>query len=149
MIRARIIVVLGLGLPVTGTVGCESKSAEQSSFAGAPKVSAEVVAAVAPEAGRSAGLTLVTDPSLVCMVNNQFMGAPQIPIEVDGRTYYGCCEMCKGRLATDPSSRMASDPVSHKSIDKATATMGKTGQGRILYFESPDTFAKYAGQMSR
>jgi YHS domain-containing protein len=92
----------------------------------------------------AASLTLVTDRSLVCMVNNQFMGQPQIPIQVDGRTYYGCCEMCKGRFSSDPSSRVSTDPVSGKTVDKATAVIGRAGDGRTLYFENEQTFAAYA-----
>lgn len=98
-----------------------------------------------PAATAHAALTLVSDRSLVCMVNNQFMGRPQIPIEVDGRTYFGCCEMCKGRLANDPTSRVAIDPVSQRSVDKATAVIGKTDDGTTLYFENEQTFAAYAG----
>lgn len=101
--------------------------------------------AAAPVAPAAAALTRV-DPSLVCMVNNQFMGRPQIPIEADGRTYYGCCEMCKGRLANDPSSRVATDPVSQRPVDKAVAVIGMTGDGRTLYFESEDTFGAYRGE---
>jgi len=82
------------------------------------------------------------------MVNNQFMGLPQIPIEVAGRTYYGCCEMCKGRLGNDPSSRTATDPVSQRSIDKATAVIGKTNDGRVLYFENDQTFAAFTRRAS-
>ena len=83
------------------------------------------------------------------MVNNQFMGRPQIPIEVDGRTYYGCCEMCKGRLGSDPSSRVSTDPVSGNTVDKATAVIGRAGDGRTLYFENDQTFAAYARGTSR
>jgi len=36
--------------------------------------------------------------SEVCMVNDRVMGKPQIPVEVEGKTYYGCCEGCKSRL---------------------------------------------------
>jgi len=89
-------------------------------------------------------LTLVTDRSLVCMVNNQFMGRPQIPIAVNGKTYYGCCEMCKGRLANDPTSRTAVDPVSQRQVDKATAVIGKTPDGTTHYFENDQTFAAYS-----
>lgn len=89
------------------------------------------------------GLTRVEDPSLVCMVNNTFMGKAQIPIEVDGKTYFGCCEMCKGRLANDPSSRMAVDPVSGQAVDKAIAVMAKDAQGSVLYFASNETLRAY------
>lgn len=118
-------------------------AAVPAAAAEAPKPAAPAPAA-APVAAPAAALTRV-DPSLVCMVNNQFMGRPQIPIEADGRTYYGCCEMCKGRLANDPSSRVATDPVSRRPVDKAVAVIGMTGDGRTLYFESEETFAAYPG----
>ena len=44
-----------------------------------------------------------------------FLGRPQIPVSVDGKTYYGCCAMCKDRLARDASARSALDPVSQKA----------------------------------
>ena len=72
------------------------------------------------------------------------MGQPQIPIEVEGATYFGCCEMCKTKLANDPSSRTAIDPVSGASVDKAKAIMGKTQTGAIHYFESAENLASYA-----
>lgn len=97
----------------------------------------------------ASSLTRVTDRSLVCMVNNQFMGQPQIPIEADGRTYYGCCEMCKGRLGSDPSSRVSADPVSGKTVDKATAVIGRDRSGQALYFENDLTFAAYAQRTPR
>jgi YHS domain-containing protein len=105
---------------------------------------------MASESSRGTGtsqdgsLARVTDRSLVCMVNDQFMGRTQIPIEVDGRTYYGCCEMCKGRLANDPKSRTANDPISGRVVDKATAVIGKTAAGKTLYFESEKTFTAYS-----
>jgi|GEM_PF-2285761 len=115
----------------------------------APSASASSASsASSPASVATSALTLVTDRSLVCMVNNQFMGLPQIPIEVAGRTYYGCCEMCKGRLGNDPSSRTATDPVSQRSIDKATAVIGKTNDGRVLYFENDQTFAAFTRRAS-
>jgi YHS domain-containing protein len=98
--------------------------------------------AVAPSA---AALTRVEDASAVCMVNNTYMGRPQIPVEVEGRTYFGCCEMCKGRLETDPSSRYATDPVSGRQVDKSGAVIGRDSSNRVLYFESESTYRKYAG----
>jgi YHS domain-containing protein len=78
------------------------------------------------------------------MVNNQFMGKPQIPVDVAGTTYFGCCEMCKTKLADDPSSRTAIDPVSGASVDKAKAVLGKTQAGAIHYFETAENLAVYA-----
>lgn len=82
-------------------------------------------------------------PARVCMVNNSVFPKDQIPIAVEGRTYFGCCEMCKGRLAQDPAVRSATDPVSGKSVDKATAVIGATPEGKVFYFESEKTFAAY------
>jgi YHS domain-containing protein len=143
------IALLGLAL------GCETEDTSQSVSAHRASMDMAVTPASAPQDDESpprapaSSFTLVTDRSLVCMVNNQFMGQPQIPIELDGRAYYGCCEMCKGRLESDPSSRVSSDPVSGKTVDKATAVIGRAGDGRVLYFENDQTFATYAQGTSR
>src|SRR5687768_4165821 len=79
----------------------------------------------------------------VCMINDSSMANDQIPIEIDGRTYYGCCPMCKERLSKEEASRYAFDPVSGKKVDKATAVIGALPGGRVLYFESIETFAAY------
>jgi YHS domain-containing protein len=104
----------------------------------------ESVAAPAsqPSTPAQRDLTLVTDAKQVCMVNNQFMGREQIPVQVEGKTYFGCCEMCKGRLERDPSSRSAKDPVSGKLVDKATAVIGRRVND-VLYFENRETFDRF------
>jgi YHS domain-containing protein len=79
----------------------------------------------------------------VCMVNNTLFAKDQIPVQVDGKTYFGCCEMCKGRLASDAAARTATDPVSGKTVDKATAVIGATPDGKVLYFESDTTFTQF------
>ena len=66
------------------------------------------------------------------MVNNAVYEKDQIAVQVDGKTYFGCCEMCKGRLASDASARSATDPVSGKTVDKATAVIGATPDGKVL-----------------
>ena len=83
----------------------------------------------------------------VCMVNNTVFPKDQIPVEVEGKTYFGCCAMCKDRLATDTSARQAVDPVSGKTVDKATAVIGVKPDGTVLYFENEKTFAAF-GQKS-
>lgn len=82
----------------------------------------------------------------VCMVNDTRFPKDQIPVAVDGKTYFGCCDMCKGRLAQDPSIREATDPVSGKSVDKAKAVIGAKPDGKVLYFESEKTFSAYRKQ---
>lgn len=89
------------------------------------------------------GVTRVTDTDKVCMMNDRYMGTAQIPVDVDGKRYYGCCAMCKERLARDRRARVALDPVSGKEVDKATALMAKRADGSILYFENEANLKKY------
>jgi YHS domain-containing protein len=86
------------------------------------------------------------DPSRVCFINNKYMGEPQIPVAVDGKTYYGCCAGCVTALRNDPSSRVATDPHSGTTVDKATAFIARdpADAAQVLYFESADTFAAFA-----
>jgi YHS domain-containing protein len=72
----------------------------------------------------------------VCMVTNQLYDKEQIPVAVEGKMYYGCCQMCEAKLKEDPSSRMATDPVSGKEVDKSTAVIGAAPDGKVYYFES-------------
>lgn len=88
------------------------------------------------------GLLTKVEPKTVCMVNEMAMGKDQIPVEVDGKTYYGCCEMCKNTLAKDAGKRVAVDPVSGKEVDKAKAVIGAQEDGRVFYFESEDNLKK-------
>ena len=85
----------------------------------------------------------------VCMVNEQAMGKDQIAVEVDGKTYYGCCEMCKKTLATNAEKRVAVDPVTGKQVDKAKAVIAAQKDGRVWYFESDETLAKYNAQYEK
>lgn len=80
-------------------------------------------------------LTLV-EPENVCMVNNTHFGQPQIPVVVDGKTYYGCCENCKKTLATDGSARTGIDPFSKNKVDKAIAVIGANKNNKAYYFEN-------------
>lgn len=79
----------------------------------------------------------------VCMVNEMAMKKDQIPVEVDGKTYYGCCEMCKKTLAEKAEQRVAVDPVSGRKVDKATAVIAAQEDGRVFYFENEESLAKY------
>jgi len=80
------------------------------------------------------------------MVNDMDMGKTQIPVVVEGRTYYGCCAMCKERLSKDASVRSAIDPVSGKKVDKAKAVIGKRADGSVVYFENETNLRRYAAK---
>jgi YHS domain-containing protein len=97
----------------------------------------------AAQAGEKAELKRV-ETKKVCMVNNQVFEKDQIPVAVQGKTYYGCCEMCKERLAKDAAARTATDPVTGKPVDKATAVIAAMPDGKVLYFESQETFDQYS-----
>ena len=79
----------------------------------------------------------------VCMINEKLFVDDQIPVPVNGKTYYGCCPMCKTALAEDASKRTATDPVSGKVVDKADAVIGADAQGNVYYFESEANLRAY------
>jgi YHS domain-containing protein len=95
-----------------------------------------------PAEAPQAGLEIVANDQ-VCMVNDTFFARDQIPVEVEGKTYYGCCAACKERLAEDEAIRHATDPVTGERVDKATATIAARPDGSVLYFASAESLAKY------
>lgn len=101
-------------------------------------------------AGEAAGTTEVNlkrvETKKVCMITNKVFEKDQIPVRVEGRTYYGCCEMCKERLAKDPGARAAVDPVTGKKVDKATAWVAASPDGSVLYFESEASFKRHVAR---
>lgn len=84
-------------------------------------------------------------PSLVCFVNNKFMGIDQIPVEVEGKTYYGCCKDCVGKLKNIREIRYSIDPLTGKEVDKALAyiVLDPKGNQDVLYFESEQNYLNY------
>jgi YHS domain-containing protein len=82
---------------------------------------------------------------LVCMVNDAYMAKPQIPVPVNGKTYYGCCEMCVGTLNNEESARMATDPQTGERVDKTEAFIVLLdANGRVGYFNSEANYTAYA-----
>lgn len=79
----------------------------------------------------------------VCMVNNAFMGKTQMPVQVNGKTYYGCCKNCAKRLKSERLARVSKDPLTGKEVDKATAFIAAKPDGDVLYFESAETAQRY------
>lgn len=119
-------------------------SAESGAQASSGQPSPMPVADAAPE-GR---LTKI-DARMVCMVRNHAFDEPQIPIEIKGRTYYGCCEMCKNMLAKERKQRTAIDPVSRRKIDKAAAVIGVGANKGILYFENESNLERYNASLGQ
>ena len=97
--------------------------------------------------GAEAVLTEV-DAIKVCMVNDELFAKDQIPVEVYGKTYYGCCEMCKTRLAKDEAIRYSVDPLTGEKVDKATAVKAASADGSIFYFENREHLEAYIEQLA-
>lgn len=101
------------------------------------------------EPAKAADAPLVrVESQRVCMVNDRVFDRDQIPVEVAGKTYYGCCAMCKARLAEDPVSRTGKDPVSGKAVDKAAAVTAALADGTVLYFETEKSFETYRARLA-
>ncbi|MBI3470765.1 MAG: YHS domain-containing protein [Candidatus Solibacter usitatus] len=87
---------------------------------------------------------LAVKPELVCMMQDMVLTKPGIPIQHQGKTYYGCCQMCKDKIASDPERyTKATDPVSGKAVDKATAAIYGL-EGSAYYFESKANLKTFA-----
>ncbi len=106
------------------------------------------VAAVSLSAGygvaaeAASGVAFV-ETKTVCMVNDRAMGKDQIPVEVGGKTYYGCCKMCVGNLTNNREYRYSTDPMSGNEVDKAAAYIVQKPGGDVIYFESEENAKKH------
>ena len=79
----------------------------------------------------------------VCMINEQYMKKDQIAVDVEGKTYYGCCAMCVERLSKSEKSRYAVDPISGKKVDKAAAIIAADEDANVFYFENEKNLEAY------
>lgn len=132
-------VAVALALTLSLAADRPAEAPAQQAAAAAPAAT-EAAPAEAPAA--DAALQVVANRE-VCMVNDTFFGRDQIPVEVGGKTYYGCCAACKQRLAEDEAIRYATDPATGERVDKATATIAARPDGSVLYFASDESLAKY------
>jgi len=106
-------------------------------------LAALAIAAVAVPAAAGDQAVRQVEAKYVCMVNNAVFDKEQIPVEVDGKTYYGCCQMCKKALNEKAELRVAVDPVSGKEVDKAKSVIAALADGSVLYFENAGNLQKY------
>ena len=85
----------------------------------------------------------------VCMMQDMVLTKPGIAIQYGGKTYYGCCAMCKEKIKSEPKKyTRAIDPVSGKQVDKAEAFIYGV-EGSAYYFVSESnrkTFAENPGK---
>lgn len=79
----------------------------------------------------------------VCMVQNRHGIMKMIPVEVDGKMYYGCCAGCVGRLKSSPGVRFSKDPFTGKDVDKSQAFIIGNRDGTVTYFESRESAERF------
>ncbi|OGP13642.1 MAG: hypothetical protein A2052_06415 [Deltaproteobacteria bacterium GWA2_54_12] len=80
----------------------------------------------------------------VCMVQNRHGIMKMIPVEIDGKMYYGCCAGCVGKLKYNSAVRFSKDPVTGKEVDKAKAFIIGNKDGTVTYFESRETAEQFS-----
>ena len=85
----------------------------------------------------------IVENEKVCMVTDMHFAKKQIPVEVEGKTYFGCCQNCKATLSKDATARTATDPISGKSVDKAKAVIAARSDNSVVYFENEKNFKEY------
>ncbi|WP_158960755.1 hypothetical protein [Myroides fluvii] len=100
---------------------------------------------VAPSAKYKKGA--VVPKELVCMVNDAFMGKEQLKVEHEGKVYYGCCAMCQSRIPEDETVRLAKDPFTLETVDKAEAYIVMIGDnGEVAYFKNEANYQQFVAE---
>ena len=114
-----------------------------------PRITVLLLTALSLAAGLAAAEELtIVESAYVCMVNDARYDKEQVPVDVEGKTYYGCCDMCKARLAKNETLRMGVDPVSGNDVDKAEAIIAADSYRRVFYFESEETLEEFKKRLS-
>lgn len=140
-------IVLALSIFVIGliTVSCADKSNQEKKVNSQVKENVQVKENIV-----KTSKTAQLKSSYVCYVNDRFMGSEQIPVAVDGKTYYGCCGGCVEKLKKNLANvRFAKDPLTGANVDKATAfiVLKPHANGAVLYFESEENYKKYSDNL--
>lgn len=85
----------------------------------------------------------------VCMMQDSVMEKAGVPVQYMGKTYYGCCPMCSDRITSEPEKyTKALDPVTHATVDKATALIYGYN-GHAYYFNTESSRAAFAATPDR
>lgn len=89
----------------------------------------------------------IEDPRLVCMTTDRYVGSPQTPVTVDGKTYYGCGATGVEQLKSERPLRFAKDPYFATEVDKASSILMKDATDRVFYFESEESVRSFAATL--
>lgn len=138
------ITFLGIAILILSiSVSCnsQSKSTDNNQVAAKENIVKEVTSEIVAIPVKDAKLK----SSYVCYVNNSYFGKEQIPVKVDGKIYYGCCEGCVDKLQNIREFRFATDPLTGVEVDKAKAyiVLKPNGNGEVLYFENENNYLKF------
>ena len=131
--------ILTLSLIALITIGCNNTKKEVKTEPAPVPVAVEKT-----EVAQTSSAKI--ESSKVCYVNNKFMGIDQIPVLVDNKTYYGCCEGCVTKLQENLGDvRYGVDPLTGEKVDKAMAyiVLSPLGNNDVLYFESEKNYLAY------
>lgn len=88
--------------------------------------------------------------SKVCMVDDIYQGDyPTLPIPILNTTYFGCDHKATRDLLAKPELRVAIDPITKRTVDKALGIIAidPKRDGKVLYFESMVTFSQYLNNL--
>jgi len=76
------------------------------------------------------------DAKYVCFVAKHRFDKEQWPVAVEGKTYYGCCDMCKAKLKEAAAQRCDIDPVSGAKVDKASTVSAQITKARFTFLRT-------------
>lgn len=76
----------------------------------------------------------------VNMATNTFEKKAQKSVNIDGKSYFTDNGACEFNLSQNASARFATDPLTNKRVDKASAATYADASGKVYYFESDANF---------
>ena len=88
----------------------------------------------------------------ICMVDDIYQGDyPTLNLSLTGKRYFGCDAKAIQSLSIEPNLRSAIDPFTNRKVDKASAVIAISPKrdGKVLYFESMQTFNQYLRALPR
>lgn len=85
----------------------------------------------------------VVRPEQVCMAHDRLHSHPVKVVLPDSRTYYSCSDESTEQLRQHDSVRVAKDPISGVTVDKATALLGASPHKDVFYFENEENLRNF------
>lgn len=106
----------------------------------------EAIEKYAIDNAHKAYLNKPVSDSVVCMVSGLVKNKAILPIEIGGKTYWGCCDNCLMQLRNNIENVLyAKDPYSGTLICKAGALkrLDPENNKYVLYFETDRNYEVY------